>query len=36
MVQALPVRDKSKSVMVVTGLYTVTCLFIFEFDAMLS
>jgi len=34
--QALPVRDKSKSVMVVTGLCTVTYLFMFEFDMMLS
>jgi len=32
----LPVRDKSKSVMVVTGLYNVTYLFMFEFDEMLS
>jgi len=35
-VQALPVRDKSKSFMVVTGLYTITYLFMVEFDAMLS
>jgi hypothetical protein len=34
--QTLPVRDKSKSVMVVTGFYTVTCLFMVEFDEMLS
>jgi hypothetical protein len=35
-VQLLPLRDKSKSLRVVTGLYTTEYPLMFEFDATLS